>query len=546
MKFAQSYRLTAYTLAFICSFIFCTLVLSVGIQNIWQSYTAENIKGLTRLSQQLRTEIESNLYGLHFKLMNKECGEDIIEQLQQAEITSRYLRAYEFIAEENSKCSSYSIKLSDHSYPTSGNVRSKSIGYAKQFENATKEEKVSLEAQLGDSEYDEIIYPSEPPLIMRVDNSNKIFLSLGHIRAFFFKNDLMSTNLSWMSQTLFTLSETHRIKMIGSYSDYENYEGTFLDGDSYYDNLYWFYYHCYGDLNGNCSLIKVDMVEFFEHRKAIVYMYIIAILFAFFMFSFVFIKIINYYMSLNQRVKRGINENQVICFYQPIISCKTGKITGCEVLARWLDEEGNLVTPDKFLPEVEANQQTLELTEVVLSKAIAELSDYNLLGHLRLAFNTFPNDVASGKIQYLLKKHVPKGLESCITVEITEEEISNMEAIERNIKILRSYGYSVAIDDFGTGYSNFEHLQRLQVDILKIDRSFITGIEDKMVRASIVSNIIELAKLLNLRLIAEGVENKEQFDILCSMLVDSSQGFLHSKPVPITRFNSFVYDNFHR
>lgn len=247
--------------------------------------------------------------------------------------------------------------------------------------------------------------------------------------------------------------------------------------------------------------------------------------------------------SLRSKVRRGINADQVLCYYQPIVDLKSDRVIGCEVLCRWQDEEGTLVMPDDFLSYVQAENLTWALTEIIFRKTVLDLIPLVAkYPDFKIAFNVFPRDFDDHKLITLVDSH-RLGPNIKINFELTESEFADDQTLASSVKRLRDHGLLVSVDDFGTGYSNLSKLTDLEVDFIKIDKSFVFEMDHEAVRSSIVPHIVEIGKTLNIELIAEGIENSRQEDILKQLGVEYGQGYLYSRPLPISDFERFLLEN---
>src|SRR3954453_20976716 len=223
--------------------------------------------------------------------------------------------------------------------------------------------------------------------------------------------------------------------------------------------------------------------------------------------------------------------------YQPIIDMATGALQGVEALLRWYDEELGEVPPQEIVLAAEGTGLTLALDEWVLSRGCADLAGLRsagVHGDLYLSVNLSTQNIGATSLDEL----VPQVAEAAgwptsrLVLEVTESAImtdhgSAAECLER----LREHGVSIAVDDFGTGYSSLADLKRLPVSLLKIDRSFIEQVTTDPESLAIVGTIVELARGLGLRTIAEGIETREQADAMCELGCASGQGFLWSPAV---------------
>jgi len=253
-------------------------------------------------------------------------------------------------------------------------------------------------------------------------------------------------------------------------------------------------------------------------------------------------------LTLENKLRRALEQEQLVLHYQPKIDLKSNLIDGLEALIRWNDPEtGLLVPPSEFIPLLEETGMIIEAGAWALGKA---MSDYralqkNNLSPPRIAVNVSQvqlqrNDFVS-TIERALSDSggVPDGLE----IEITESLI--MRDVEGNIQKLRAIremGVEVTIDDFGTGYSSLSYIAKLPISALKIDRAFIINMASNADDLSIVSAIISLAHSLSLRVVAEGVETEEQAKLLRLLKCDEIQGFLFSPGVPIAKIGEFLRD----
>jgi diguanylate cyclase (GGDEF)-like protein/PAS domain S-box-containing protein len=225
--------------------------------------------------------------------------------------------------------------------------------------------------------------------------------------------------------------------------------------------------------------------------------------------------------------------------YQPIIDMATGALQGVEALLRWYDEELGEVSPEEIVLAAEGTGLTLALDEWVLSRGCADLAGLRsagVHGDLYLSVNLSTQNIGATSLDEL----VPQVAEAAgwptsrLVLEVTESAImtdhgSAAECLER----LREHGVSIAVDDFGTGYSSLADLKRLPVSLLKIDRSFIEQVTTDPESLAIVGTIVELARGLGLRTIAEGIETQEQADAMCELGCVSGQGFLWSPAVSL-------------
>jgi sensor c-di-GMP phosphodiesterase-like protein len=235
----------------------------------------------------------------------------------------------------------------------------------------------------------------------------------------------------------------------------------------------------------------------------------------------------------------AVRKREFIVHYQPIIELKTGICVGAEALVRWRRPDGSLVRPDLFIPLAEESGLILPITDQVIETIIADLGGLlRAESALHIAVNLSAADVTTGRILDVLDKKLAKtGIAAGqIWLEATERGFIDIEAARTTLTAARQRGHSVAIDDFGTGYSSLQYLQGLPMDALKIDKSFVDTIGRNSATSSVTGHIIEMAKTLDLQIVAEGVETEEQADYLKAHDVHLGQGWLFSKPLPAADF----------
>lgn len=248
-------------------------------------------------------------------------------------------------------------------------------------------------------------------------------------------------------------------------------------------------------------------------------------------------------MLLNQ-LRQALQNNEFMLHYQPQIDILTGKIRGMEALIRWNHPEQGLLYPDKFIPLAEETGLIIPMGEWILREASIQAKKWIDLGHdITISVNISAKQFQHrGFISEVINAIDKSGLNpKNLTLEITETiAISNIDYTLNILDTLGSLGISVAIDDFGTGYSSLNYLNEMNVNELKIDRSFIWDIEKNDKNKMISNTIIVLAKQLGLKVTAEGVENREQLEILKEMKCDIAQGYHFSKPVSKEKMDEMI------
>jgi diguanylate cyclase (GGDEF)-like protein len=241
-------------------------------------------------------------------------------------------------------------------------------------------------------------------------------------------------------------------------------------------------------------------------------------------------------MGLLADLSRAIDTGELCLHYQPRVSVATGAIVGVEALLRWSHPAFGEVDPSWFMPQAEQTELMTPLTDHVIEQAVSQCAMWLDRGiRVTVAVNAsarnlhdlrFPNRVAE-----ILRRHnVDPGW---LEIEITENTVMSDPARSASVLgHLRAIGVSLAIDDFGTGYSSLANLRTLTIDRIKIDRSFVAGIDGSGGDLTIVRSIVELGKNLGLTTVAEGIESEEVLAIIHDLGCDEYQGFLASKALP--------------
>jgi diguanylate cyclase (GGDEF)-like protein/PAS domain S-box-containing protein len=241
-------------------------------------------------------------------------------------------------------------------------------------------------------------------------------------------------------------------------------------------------------------------------------------------------------LSLESDLHNALRQNEFILHYQPQIDVASREIVGVEALIRWQHPKRGLVPPLEFIPLAEERGLIIPIGEWVLRSACAQASAWHRagLGKITVAVNMASPSFRQMDLMTVVADALEKsGLEpGYLELEVTESiMMHDMEAVLTMLKKLKGIGIHLSIDDFGTGYSSLSYLQRFPLDALKIDRSFVSNI-DKPEGSAIALAIMALAKSLNLKVIAEGVETEHQVRTLREHGCEFMQGFLFSRPVP--------------
>ncbi|HJU65805.1 MAG TPA: EAL domain-containing protein [Gemmatimonadaceae bacterium] len=234
-------------------------------------------------------------------------------------------------------------------------------------------------------------------------------------------------------------------------------------------------------------------------------------------------------------LRRALERNEFILYYQPIVSLETNRIHAFEALVRWQHPERGLVSAGEFVPLAEATGLIVPISDLALRDALQQLRHWHdRHPHLRdLAISV--NISGKQLVQPGLASHIATMLENtgvppaCLQIEITEGVmLGRNDRVLAALHELKAHGVKLHLDDFGTGYSSLSYLSMLPLDALKIDRAFLAGIPDDERQGSLVHTIVALARSLGLAAIAEGVEKREQYDCLRAMECQLAQGYLFS------------------
>ncbi|WP_397538082.1 EAL domain-containing protein [Rummeliibacillus pycnus] len=250
-------------------------------------------------------------------------------------------------------------------------------------------------------------------------------------------------------------------------------------------------------------------------------------------------------MELESSLRKGIERDEFIIHYQPQISLKNNEIIGAEALLRWERPGQGLVPPLDFIPFAEETGLILPIGESVLRKACRQSVSWRKKGFskLRIAVNISSLQFKHNDFMDMVSNIINETGANPNDIELEITESIAMGPIEKNLaqlSALKQMGFQIAIDDFGTGYSSLQYLSEFQIDHLKIDRSFISALEKSEKDAAIVKLIVMMAKGLNFKVIAEGVENETQKTFLQEIECDELQGYLFSRPLSVEDFETLM------
>ena len=251
-------------------------------------------------------------------------------------------------------------------------------------------------------------------------------------------------------------------------------------------------------------------------------------------------------VSLATELRIAVKTQKITVVYQPIVDLTSNRCIGAEALARWQRNDGEMVSPDIFIPVAEEAGLISDITLIVLKKILQELGEQlrekpDLSINLNLSSHDLESNSLAGDIAAELDNQKIPAL--AIKMEITERALINSDLARDKINYFRSLGHRVAIDDFGTGYSSLSYLQSFELDTLKIDKAFVDAIEAEAVTSGVITHVIEMAKSLDLDMVAEGIESREQMEWLRNHGVDFGQGYFISRPLSARDFKRYIHHN---
>ncbi len=243
-------------------------------------------------------------------------------------------------------------------------------------------------------------------------------------------------------------------------------------------------------------------------------------------------------------LRRALDQDEFKLYYQPKLSLKDGSVIGAEALIRWQSPEQGMVPPDRFIPFAEDAGLIVPIGEWVLRTACHQNKCWQQAGlpTIPVAVNLSPRQLNQSLPDFVSDVLAQSGLApSCLELEITENVVmKDAEKSVATLHALKRLGLQISVDDFGTGYSSLSYLRRFPVDALKIDKSFVRDIARDADSAAIVKAVISLAHILNLRVIAEGVEDEEQHAFLKENACDEVQGYYFGKPMAVADFTEWL------
>ncbi|HXP37005.1 MAG TPA: bifunctional diguanylate cyclase/phosphodiesterase, partial [Solirubrobacteraceae bacterium] len=249
-------------------------------------------------------------------------------------------------------------------------------------------------------------------------------------------------------------------------------------------------------------------------------------------------------MELETDLRGALANDQFFLVYQPTFDLHSMRPAGVEALIRWRHPTRGVVAPNSFMPLLEHTGLIIEVGRWVLREACLQGAKWRAAGHrVAVAVNVSARQLDGADFVCEVREALAEGgLDAtALTLEITETTIMrNIEEARRRLALIKELGVRVAIDDFGTGYSSMAQLQRLPVDTLKIDRSFISGLTVSHESKSVVHALVQLGKALSIETLAEGIEQPQELAFLQDAGCDSGQGFLYARPMEAPAAEAFL------
>jgi diguanylate cyclase (GGDEF)-like protein len=255
-------------------------------------------------------------------------------------------------------------------------------------------------------------------------------------------------------------------------------------------------------------------------------------------------------LFLEQELRTAVNDGQFAVYFQPKVSLRDGKVAGAEALIRWRHPEHGMISPAEFIPVAERTGTISQIGEWTMEQACRQFHEWQAAGQepLIVAVNLSPAQFKDRNVPQMVRDILrdTKLDPSCLELEITETAVMrDMGDAMDVLHELHEIGVGLSIDDFGTGYSSLSYLRQLPVNRIKIDRSFVSDLDQLDAAATIARAVVMLGKSLGLTVVAEGVEKQAQLEYLRRLDCDEAQGHFFSQPLPADDFHRYVaqYDS---
>ena len=500
-------RWAMITGAILSALLIILLVVGSILLRDWNQQSEQEYQNLKRLDQAILADV--NLYlgqlNRHFPRLN--CSDKVVRAMHKAEFHSTFLHEFALIVDDQVVCTSSQGRLAE---PTP--VVDLDIGDPDTGVGFTRSAKVPL-----------------------LDDTFRPLVRVGRFQAFLRESELPKPQHPWIQLAEFQRVNQQLVYVAGFDGILPQRSLNTEEMQSWYESGYRVSGQCFRP--ETCALIALDLVSYFKSQNSLISLTVLMLLLGLTLAAAIGAFLYQEFQRPARRISRELDYDSIICRYQPIVSLTKGQVTGCEVLCRWQPSGGKIVMPDEFLPLIEKNNQQAQLTELMIRKALNELKKLGIQSDIRISFNAFPNDITGGTLLPTLRDYASDLLDN-ITIELTEREVEDKNALVMGIQQLKQAGVCIAIDDFGTGYSNFQHLKDLNIDYLKIDKSFVWSA--KPGEPNLLTAIMDIAHQLNLLVVAEGVETEEQNQYLASLGSQFGQGYWFGRPLTIEELAKFI------
>ncbi|WP_372942240.1 EAL domain-containing protein [Shewanella sp.] len=250
-------------------------------------------------------------------------------------------------------------------------------------------------------------------------------------------------------------------------------------------------------------------------------------------------------LQVEEQLRNALKNNELEVYFQPFVDIRNRNIIGAEALLRWRNPKLGNVTPDEFIPIAEQTGLILSIGQFVLESAFSAACHWQIYYNrqFKIAINVSPKQFRENKfVDMLTALFSQYDIQPCsVELEITEGVLlSGDQIINSNLTAINDIGVSISMDDFGTGYSSLSYLRSYPFDTLKVDKSFISDITVDPGDLELVGAAIAMGHGLNLKVVAEGIETEEQYQLLNALKCDYGQGYLFSKPLPIAEFEALL------
>lgn len=252
--------------------------------------------------------------------------------------------------------------------------------------------------------------------------------------------------------------------------------------------------------------------------------------------------------QLEKQIEKALDNNELVVYYQPKIDLQKQTISGAEALIRWIKKDGTIIPPASFIPVAESSMLITKISKFVLKQTCKQIKlwENKIQDDFSISINLTSVDFYQTDVCRIIKEAInesginPKHLEIELTEGIAVKDIDHAVS---QMNELNTLGIKVSLDDFGTGYSSLSYIKVLPISLLKLDRSFIINMEKDDVSRQIVYSVINICKSKKVKIVAEGIETKNQAELLKSCGCDIAQGYLYGKPMPSNMMEEYIDNN---